>query len=67
MENLSILESEVYNFIKEEKEVEFKQIKEKFGNKGIGTVGKLNQRELIEIHREYTGKRRKLIKLKEQK
>lgn len=68
MENsiiLSELETAVYTFIVGTKEVEFKDIKEEFGDKGIGAVGKLKQKELVEIEREYTGKRRRLVKPKE--
>ena len=67
----SEVEKTVYDFIKDSKEaVTFEVLKKRLGDKAVGYIGKLKQRDLVEIVRELNPKIRrfdKVIKIKEVK
>ena len=56
MENLSVLESKLYDYIKEKGEVTFIDIKKDLGENYLGASGRLTQKDLVEI-----GKKRIVI------
>lgn len=51
MENLSTIEKETYDFIKDSGEVQTRNLP---GKRMIGAVASLKDKELVEIYRKYT-------------
>ena len=76
MENLSVIEQKLYNYIKEKGEVTFDTVKKDLGDKYLGAAGKLMRKGLIERGKRRTGEANKygfgvilekIIKIKEVK
>jgi len=76
MENLSVIEQKLYDYIKEKGEVTFDTIKKDLGDKYLGAAGKLMRKELVEKGKRRTGEANKygfgvilekIIKIKEAK
>lgn len=60
----SEVEKTVYNFIKDsDKKVTFKVLETKLGSNAIGYIGKLKQKDLVEIVRELNPKIKKYVKI----
>lgn len=50
------IEKTVYNVIKESKKLfTFEALKKRLGDNVVGYIGKLKQRDLVEIVKQYTG------------
>lgn len=76
MENLSVVEQRLYDYIKENGEVTLDAIKKDLGDKFLGAAGKLMRKELIEKGKKRTGEANKYgfgvvlvktLKIKEEK
>ena len=58
------VEKTVYNFIKDsDNKVTFKLLETKLGSNAVGYIGKLNQKELVEIVRELNPVIKKYVKI----
>lgn len=58
------VEKTVYNFIKDSNEVvTFKLLKTKLGTNAVGTIGRLKQRDLVEIVKQFRPELKKFLKV----
>ena len=58
MENLSVVEKRLYDYIKEKGEVTFDDIKKDLGDKYLGASGRLIQKDLVETTKKLMGKQK---------
>jgi hypothetical protein len=67
LENLSIIEKKTYDFIKDEGEVQIRNLPDK---RMIGAITSLKNKGMVEIYRKYTSifkrKKKKFVKVKKE-